>query len=296
MATISAELPPRARSVPHAPAELSQGRLKRLGEGVGKVVYASEHWVVSRERSNSEILALIVVWKILRKATRVLPARMGEWLLRRPSKPIRLLRILMHGIIKIVPRSVWFMTHIEDVWRTYRRRDIRGEALARRHLSGTELVPERISFPPVEVQVGGWPGWMTVTEATERVEATLYQRLIQLARKHDYDEIELWLDRFLELRQEGWRRGLFSVDAHLKNFGVTGDRIVLLDAGGLTDRWADIEQRLDFEEVVSEPHIQLGLGYVLGARPDIAQRFNSRWKAIVNKDHVRRQFPAGLAG
>ena len=295
-ATISAELPPRARSVSHAPPELSQGTLKRLGEGIGKVVYASEHWVVSRERSNSEVIALIVVWKLLRKAALVLPARMGHRLLRRPSKPIRLLRILIHGLVLILPRGFWFMTHIGEVWRTYRRRDIRGETLARRHLSGTELVPERISFPPVEVHVGGWPGWMTVSEATERVEATLHQRLTQLARDNDYDELELWLDRFLELRQEGWRRGLFSVDAHLKNFGVTGDRIVLLDAGGLTDRWADIEERLDFEEVVNQPHIQLGLGYVLGARPDIAERFNSRWKAIVNKDHVRSQFPAGLAG
>lgn len=293
-AAISGELPPRARRVAHAPVELTQGCLKRLGEGVGKVVYASEHWVVSRERSNSEVIALIVLWKLLRKAATVLPAHVGERMLRHPSKPIRLLRVLTHGVVLIVPRGVWLMTNIGEIWRTYRRRDIRGEALARRRLTGTELTPERISFPPVEVQVGGWPGWITVAEATERVEATLDQRLAQLARAGAYADLEQWLDRFLELRQEGWRRGLFSVDAHLKNFGVTGDRIVLLDAGGLTDRWADIEKRLDFEEVVTEPHIQLGLGPVLGARPDIAGRFNSRWKAIVNKEHVRQQLPAGF--
>ena len=52
----------------------------------------------------------------------------------------------------------------------------------------------------------------------------------------NFEEIELWLERLLETRQAGWQRGLFSVDAHLKNFGVCGDRIVLLDTGGLTNR------------------------------------------------------------
>jgi hypothetical protein len=294
-ATIGAAMPVRTRSLPEAPAELTRTRLKRLGEGIGKVVYASEHWVVSRERSNDEIIALIVLWKLLRKAALVLPAGVGRRLLRRPSRLIRTLRVIMHAVVLVVPRGFWFMTHIGEVWRTYRRRDIRGEALARQRLSGTGLIPERITFPPVHVRVAGWPGWLKVTEATERVEATLDQRLRQLARAGKYDDIELWLDRFLELRQKGWRLGLFSVDAHLQNFGVTGERIVLLDAGGLTNRWAEIEERLDFEEVISEPHIQLGLGPVLGARPDIASRFNRRWKAIVNKEHVRRQLSEGLA-
>ena len=49
----------------HAPPELTAGRLKRLGEGIGKVVYASEHWVIKRPRTPSEIVALILLWKIL---------------------------------------------------------------------------------------------------------------------------------------------------------------------------------------------------------------------------------------
>ena len=32
----------------HAPADLTSGRVRRLGEGINKVVYASEHWVVKR--------------------------------------------------------------------------------------------------------------------------------------------------------------------------------------------------------------------------------------------------------
>ena len=55
------------RAIAHAPEELTRDRLKRLGEGIGKVVYASEHWVVRRERSPREVVALIILWKVLRK-------------------------------------------------------------------------------------------------------------------------------------------------------------------------------------------------------------------------------------
>jgi len=32
--------------------------------------------------------------------------------------------------------------------------------------------------------------------------------------------VELWLNRFLDTRLAGWQAGLFSTDAHLKNFAV----------------------------------------------------------------------------
>jgi hypothetical protein len=280
------------RVLPQAPEELTRGRLRRLGQGLGKVVYASEHWVVKRERSPSEILALIAVWKLLRFVERFLPGKLGRRLLEHPGRQIRLLRVLMQGLMAIVPQSVWYATHMGDLWRLYISRDVRGERLARTYLSGSDLVPERVTFPPVRVTIGGWPGWLTVSEATERVEATLYDRLTELARAGRFAEVELWLSRFLELRQAGWQRGVFSVDAHLKNFGVIGDRVVLLDAGGLTDSWEEIHQRLAFEDVVTEPHIQLGLGPVLAARPDIAARFNARWKAVVSPEVVRRHWPS----
>ena len=41
-------MPAGLHLLPRAPAELTSGRLRRLGEGVGKVVYCSEHWVVKR--------------------------------------------------------------------------------------------------------------------------------------------------------------------------------------------------------------------------------------------------------
>jgi hypothetical protein len=279
-----------------APLELLTSRLRRLGEGVGKVVYASEHWVVKRERSPSEVVALIVLWNALRRLQRVLPRRMTERLLRGPSRQIRALRVVVQAIMLVLPKSVWFTTHIRETWSLYYKRDRRGQRLAEAHLTGTSFVPRTITFPAVRLKVRGWPGWLVVSEATERVESTLSSRLGELADAGRFDEVMNWLNRFLELRQSAWQRGLFSVDAHFKNFGICADRIVLLDTGGLTNRWRDIEKRLEFEAVVAQPHIQLGLGPLLAERPDIAEQFNSKWKAIVNPAIVRHHWPSDPGG
>ena len=281
----------KPRAVPVAPPELTSGKLRRLGEGIGKVVYASPHWVVARDRSSSEVAALIVLWKVLRRLQRVLPGGIATRLLQRPSRTLRLLRLLTQAVIAVLPKDLWFTQEIREIWRVYQKRSLRGERLAQEHLLGTALIPERISFPPTRVRIDGWPGRLTVSEAAERVEATLFERLTSLAREGQFDEVERWLDRFLALRPMGWQLGLFSVDAHLKNFGVCGDRILLLDTGGLTNRWAEVEERLAFEEVVGQPHIQLGLGPVLGARPEIAQRFNDRWRMVVNRDVISDHWP-----
>ncbi len=123
------------------------------------------------------------------------------------------------------------------------------------------------------------------------MEATLDRYIAGLADAGDFEKVEIWLMRFLETRQTGWQLGLFSVDAHLKNFGVIGDRIVLLDTGGLTNRWSDITARLTKDENVEAPHIQLGLGRALANCPDVARRFDERWKSLVNRDSVIRHWP-----
>jgi hypothetical protein len=284
-----------SHNLPHAPAELTRGRLRRIGEGIGKVVYASDHWVVKRERSPSEILALIALWKVVRKTERIVPGRFGERLLARPSRQIRLLRVLMQGVLAVVPQGLWYMTHIREAWHVYSAREGRGEELEREILHGTSLVPERICFPPVRVSVVGWPGYLTIDHATERVEATLLERLAVLASQGEWERVEWWLERFLTVRQTAWKRGIFSVDAHLKNFGVTGDRVVLIDSGGLTNRWCDVKARLDFEERVESPHVRLGLGPILAPRPDIAERFNARWRETVSVKGVLRVWPESAA-
>jgi hypothetical protein len=262
-----------------------------LGEGIGKVVYASEHWVIGRERSPLEMVALILLWRNLRTLERLLPGAWGRRLRDRPSRQIRGLRLLVQGAVLILPRALWYSAHIRDMLRLYHRRSVRGERLAKAHLTGSELIPERIEFPPARVRIGGWPGWLMVSEAAERLDATFYDKMIQLARENRFGELEDWLERLLQARQEGWRRGLFSLDAHLKNFGVIGERIVLLDTGGLTDRWSEVERRLEAEEGIAQPHVQLGLGALLAGRPDIAQRFDARWKSTVNQEVVRGRWP-----
>lgn len=278
-------------ALPQAPEELTRDRLNRVGEGIGKVVYASKHWVVKRERSPGEVIALIIIWKILRRWAHMLPFGWGDRLLDRPSRVIRGLRMVTEFAIGVIPKSVWYTTHVAEVFRTYKSRDMRGEKLARQHLTDTALLPRVVTFPPATVLVRGWPGWLNIREATERVEATLDRHIADLAEAGDFDAVERWLNRFLDTRQSGWQLGLFSVDAHLKNFGVIGERIVLLDTGGLTNRWIDIMARLSKEETIETPHVQLGLGRVLAPRPDIAQRFDELWKSLVNRESIIRHWP-----
>lgn len=275
----------------HIPEELTGKPLRRLGEGIGKVVYASEHWVICRERSPLEMVALILLWKALRKLEWLLPGAWGRRLRDRPSRQIRFLRVLVQGAILVFPRALWFSSHIRDVLRLYHRRSVRGEKLAQMHLTGSDLIPERIEFPPARVRIGGWPGWLVVSEANERVETTLHQKMSHLAAEDRFDELEQWLDRLLETRQAGWRLGLFSLDAHLKNFGAIGERIVLLDTGGLTNRWIEVEQRLEAEESMAEPHVRLGLGPLLADHTEIARRFDQRWKDTINTEVVRACWP-----
>jgi hypothetical protein len=66
---------------------------------------------------------------------------------------------------------------------------------------------------------------------------------------------------------------------------------VLLDAGGLTNNWREIEKRLDAEDDYESPHVRLGLEMTLRDRPDIAQRFDERWRAAVNAQSVRDHWP-----
>jgi len=289
--TANLEAPSDARVLTRAPEDLTRGRLVRLGEGINKVVYASDHWVVKRERRPSEIIALIWVWKILRRLEHVLPGRLGRRLLEKPGRQVRLLRLLLQPVVLAIPRGVWLATHIGSLWTWHSSRETQGRMLADAYLAGTNLVPEHVTFPPTRVKVGAWPGWLIASEATERVETTLQDRINDLARALRFDDIEVWLERFLDLRKCGWQRGVFSMDPHLKNYGVVGDRVVLLDAGGLTDKWPEIETRLRNQEDFGSPHVRLGLEMTLRDRPDIAERFDERWRAMVNPETIRELWP-----
>lgn len=279
------------QALDRAPEELTQGRLKRIGEGVGKVVYASEHWVVKRDRGASEIIALILIWRLLKRLERLLPRRLAARWTTHPSNALRLLRVAIQAVVSLVPRALWFSTHWGRIWQKFVHRDVRGEYLAVKHLAGTSLVPETVTFPPTLVRVSGWPGWLVVTEATERVEETLYDRLKRLAAQRRWNEVERWLERLLELRRAGWRRGVFSVDAHLKNFGVIESRVVLLDAGGLTDRWEDVEQHLASLAKNGPPSQQFGLAEILRDAPELAARFDARWREVADPQSVRDLWP-----
>jgi hypothetical protein len=280
------------RLLPRAPDDLTRGRLVRLGEGINKVVYASERWVVKRQRRPSEIIALICVWKFLKRLDHIVPGGIGRRLLEKPGRQIRLLRVIFQALVVPIPRAVWRLTHIGALWRWHSSREVQGQILADAHLAGTPLIPGRVLFPPTRVKAGGWPGWLIVSEAIERVEMTLQDRLNDLARARRFDDIEVWLKRFIELRKAGWRRGVLSLDPHLKNYGVIGDRVVLLDAGGLTNNWAEIEERLSAEDLFTSPHVRFGLEMTLRDRPDIAARFDALWRTETSAESVLSHWPS----
>ncbi len=277
--------------MPDAPEELTCGRLRRLGEGVGKVVYASQNWVVKRERSTSEVFSMIVAWKMIRRLEQHLPGNWGWNIRQHPSRQLRMLRVAARAAVAVVPRGLWYSSHVGDMWRIYAHRDTRGEHLAVKHLAGTSIVPETITFPPTRVRISGWPGYLIVSEATERVECTLYDKVVKLAGQGNFELVEIWLERLLELRRAAWRRGVYSVDAHLRNFGVIHSRVVLLDAGGLTDRWSEVEEHLAHLSAAPRPHVEMGLREVLEEAPSVASRFDEKWRESVNRDTVRYYWP-----
>src|ERR1022692_467492 len=102
-----------ARELAHIPEELTRGRLQRLGEGIGKVVYASEHWVVKRERTPTEVAALIILFQMLRRWFHMLPFRWGDRLLAKPSRILRFMRVVTQAGMAVIPKSVWFTSHID---------------------------------------------------------------------------------------------------------------------------------------------------------------------------------------
>lgn len=280
-----------------APLEIRTQDLRRIGEGIGRVVYASSNWVVKRERSPREVIALIVVWRMLRAIERAFPLGIAKRLMQGPSRQLRLLRMMIEGVMVIISRTFWFSRHIVPVWRAYHKQSVKGTRLAETRLTGSSLIPCSVEFPPTRVRVRGWPGWLVVCKAEERAESTLLDYLSELAQAGFFDEMEEWLDRFLEVRKTGWQHGLFSTDAHLKNFGIIGDRIVLLDSGGLTDRWSEVEKKLEDDRRKSDPpHQRLGLAPLLVSRPDIAARFDANWNATVRPEVVGRYMAGAESG
>jgi hypothetical protein len=166
-------------------------------------VYASEHWVVKRERSPFEVVAIIVLWNALRKVKHVLPRGWVDRLLRGPSREIRFLRVLVQTAMMVIPKSLWYTTHIRKAWRVYVSRDMRGQRLAEAHLHGTGLVPQTVQFPPAVVRVAGWPGRLTVSSATERVDSTLHDRLVSYLRRAALRRSKIGWESFLSYGNQG---------------------------------------------------------------------------------------------
>jgi hypothetical protein len=134
---------------------------------------------------------------------------------------------------------------------------------------------------------------MMAASAEERAECSLIQKLETLATLGQFDEIEIWLNRFIEFRRRAWSEGVFSADPHLKNYGVIGKRIVLLDFGGLTMDLKVVEDHLQETNGHRRPDQRLRLEKILEKRPDIAGRFNANWDNLMQLSVVRDAWQNG---
>ena len=278
--------------VSHIPEELTLGTLRRLGEGIGKVVYASEHWVVSRERTPLEMVALIVLWKALRKLERLLPGAWGKTLRDRPSRQIRFLRVLVQGAIVVVPRALWFSSHIRDVLRLYHRRSVRGRETGANSFgrirtdSGAHRVPPgarshwRLARMADGLRGQRTGGFDAPSEDDAAGGGGSFRGAGSVARTPARDAPggmaagTVFAGRTSEKLRHHWRAHCpFGHGRADEPLGGSGKAV----GGGRVQP--------------TEPHVRLGLGELLEEHAEIARRFDQRWKDTINTEVVRECWP-----
>ena len=124
---------------------------------------------------------------------------------------------------------------LRRVLRVYRARDRRGEKLARKHLAG-----EPVWFPNASHfrRRRSWPGAARVAVRPRGHRARgRYPRPRSRTSQKRGISTKSSAQPIPPYPPERWQLGSFSGGCALKNFGVIGKRIVLLDTGGPTNRW-----------------------------------------------------------
>ena len=240
-------------------AEFTGAPLERVGSGFESIVYGSTCWVVKVPRDERGLAASLLATVVVGRALRPLRtcggapgnrepagAAMAFCRDRRGPTPVARGARGLPAILIMVPERSWRGSGIERRARWLRARAEECQRLAMRCLDGTPLVPRRVELPPTRIRTARWGRRRTVTTAYQRVDRTLWDEALRCGRLGRVDELDRWLDRFLSFQIMLWRRGvLFAASNPYENHGVLGDRLVLLDHGGLIEDPRTIRLSLD---------------------------------------------------
>lgn len=268
-------------------AELTRGRLERVGSGFEKIVFGSPNWVVKVPRDERGLAAALLATVVVGRALR--PWRSSA----RPGATARLWQALQGALragLLLVPGRWLRGAGVERRVQWLRARAEECQRLALRCLDGTTLVPHRVELAPTVIRTARWGRRWTVTAAYQRVERTLWDEALRCRRLGRPRELEQCLDRLLLFQTELWRRGVFfGASNPLENHGVLGDRVVLLDHSGLTEDPRAIRDALD---TVRAQWLDQTRGLYAAGRPAGApDAFERRLAALMQPAAIRRYWP-----
>ena len=285
-------------------AELTRGRLERVGSGFESIVYGSTCWVVKIPRDErglaASLLATVVVGRALRPLRAWAEGRRGtgtargrRWWSAGIVAARRLWPVLQGGfraLLTMVPGRLWRGSGIERRARWLRARAEECQRLAVRCLDGTPLVPRRVELPPTGIRVARWGRRRTVTMAYQRVDRTLSDEVRRCRELGRFDALDQWLDRFLSFQIVLWQRGVFFAASNpYENHGVLGDRLVLLDYSGLIEDPQTI--RLNLDTVRARWLEQTRDLYTTGRSTASREVFEQRLSELLQPSAVRTHWP-----
>jgi len=168
-------------------------------------------------------------------------------------------------------------------WNNLNVQSVHGQEIGRRLANAhSDLVPRRVSLPATRVRIKGWPWTLTIAEAEGRVEATLKDRIKTLSQAGQREDLEKWLNRFVEFQVRLWQEGVWNKDLNFSNYGIIGDTLVLLDHDELTDDLSEVEEIFGSPDMLGAIERRMMLpGHLVTSHAEVYRRFLARWQEVM---------------
>ncbi|MBZ0165314.1 MAG: rhomboid family intramembrane serine protease, partial [Candidatus Omnitrophica bacterium] len=291
-------------------AEITAQPLVRIGQGWQKVVYASDNWVVQQEWSIAAAATIVKRSRLLNKYIRRFVPNTTLASLRNPNTftvkqfAVKIAKIIVFramfftlwSLFKMMPRFVLQRTHSGRAILAHRDEARQAEDILKNSaLANSDYIPRRYSIKPTKVRLAGHLFSVTTTQVVERADNTLHDHLAMLVAEGRVEEAKEWLDRFLRMQVMLWEMGLFEYTFQPGNYGVIGQRLVLLDHGEMTNRHDEINVKLarwhDEAYVWTVSSFERAFG---PEHQDIVQEYFERMTRLINKEAIEQHWPEAI--